>query len=64
MDKRQFRATLAINDYTQSRLAKEMNMSESTMVRKVKNDSFTLEEAKKMASILHIPNLGEFFLSN
>lgn len=61
MDKKVFKSLLAMNGYTQSDLAKEMHMAESTLIRKVKNNSFSIAEAELFGSILHVTNLGEIF---
>lgn len=63
MDKWLFRAALARRGYTQQKLAKEIEMAESTMVRKIKNDSFTIQEANKIIDILSIDNPEEIFFA-
>ena len=59
-----YKASLALKGITQEDLAKLMGMSSSTLIRKIKNDTFTLEEAKRMAEILDLTNPTEFFFDN
>lgn len=61
MNKNMFKAALAQQGYTQKKLAAEMNMTDSTMIRKVKNSSFTISEAERISTILHIQNPSELF---
>ena len=62
MQRTQFRAALMQRGYTQKRLAKEIPMAQSTLIRKVDNDSFTIKEAERIGEILGMENLSEFFL--
>ena len=61
MNKHLFRAAMARCGYTQQRLAKEIGMAQSTMVRKVKKDAFTIHEANRIIDILKIENPEEIF---
>lgn len=62
MNKNLYKAALAEKGYTQRELAKRLNMAESTLSRKIKNDTFTLKEAEKIIKILEIKNpLNIFF---
>ena len=54
MDQNLFRSVLAKAGYTQAMLAKELNMAESTMTRKIKHNSFTISEAEMIGEILGI----------
>lgn len=66
MDRNSFRAALAQAGYTQSDLAKALNMAESTMVRKIKNNSFSIDQAEEIGKILglSITRLGEIFFDH
>ena len=57
-----FKAAIAAKGYTQKQLAKEINMSESTIVRKAKTDTFTIAEAEKIIAILEIKDPIHIFL--
>lgn len=63
MNIRQFKAELARAGYTQAKLAQDLKMAESTLTRKIKRNSFTLEEAEKITSILAIQNPCEIFFA-
>ena len=58
-----FRAELAKKGYTQQKLANEMKIAESTLIRKMKNDSFTMEEANKIIDILDIEKPEDIFFA-
>ncbi len=64
MNKNLFKAALAKEGYTQERLAKEMSIGTSTLIRKVKNNSFTMAEAERIVEILNIRNPSEIFFDN
>lgn len=64
MNNNLFKAALAKEGYTQGRLAKEMGISNSTLIRKKKTDTFTTAEAEKIVAILKIPNPNEIFFDN
>lgn len=51
-----FRAELAKNGLTNKQLAEAIGVSESTLYRKIKNNSFGINEVKAIASVLHIKN--------
>lgn len=63
MDRNSFRAALAQAGYTQSDLAKAMKMAESTMIRKIKRNSFSVAQAEEIGRILGLPSsrLSEIF---
>lgn len=61
MQRNQFKAALAQSGFTQHELAQNLNMAESTLIRKVKNNSFTISEAMAIGKILSIEDLGRFF---
>lgn len=63
LDKKMLRAAIAMAGYTQTRLAKEIGMSNSTMVRKIKNSSFGTDEAMKIIEILKIKNPEKIFFA-
>lgn len=58
-----FKAELAKKGYTQYMLANQLNIAPSTMVRKLKSNSFTLDEANTIIQILGITNPAEIFFS-
>ena len=62
-DTAEFRAALARKGYTQKRLAKEIGMSEHTMVRKIKLGIFGTNEVAKILSVLDIHNPGPIFFA-
>jgi transcriptional regulator with XRE-family HTH domain len=64
VNKNLFKAALAKEGYTQERLAKEMSIGTSTLIRKVKNNSFTMAEAERIVEILNIRNPSEIFFDN
>lgn len=51
-----FRAELAKNGLTNKQLAEAIGVSESTLYRKIKNNSFGINEIKAITSVLHIKN--------
>ena len=61
MNKNLFRAALASAGVTQCELAKQIGLSESSVIRKVKNDSFTLREAKLISKYLNVDGPALFF---
>lgn len=63
MNKNIFKAAMVKQGYTQRRLCAEIPMAESTLIRKLKNDSFTIAEAEKIAKILKT-SPGEIFLTS
>ena len=64
MNNNLFKAALAKEGYTQNRLAKEMGISNSTLIRKKKTDTFTTAEAERIVASLKIPNPNEIFFGN
>ena len=54
MNIKKLQGILAEKDYTKERLATEMGIDRSTIYRKFKNQSFTLEEARKIKKILQL----------
>lgn len=63
MNKRLFKAALARAGYTQAQLARELEMAESTLTRKIKHNSFTLAEAERIVEILHITDPCDIFFA-
>ena len=56
-----FRAELAKAGYTRRRLAEELCMAYSTLLRKIKNNSFTLSESEEIIRLLGIADPGGIF---
>lgn len=54
---------IAKNGYTQQRLAKELGMAESTFIRKVKHNTFDMNQADAIISILNIENPMPIFFA-
>ena len=63
MNKNLYRAKLAENGMTQAELARKLNMSEPTLIRKVKSDTLKIREAKEMVNILNIDSIYEIFFT-
>lgn len=55
LDRNALRAEFVKNGMTQKEVAKAIGLSESSMVRKMNNDSFSTEEAQRMIDLLNIP---------
>lgn len=49
--------------YTQAEFCKEINMSKSTFIRKMKNGTVTFKEAERMIEVLDIKNPTEIFFA-
>ena len=62
MINRKLQGKLKERGYTQQRLAKEIGISESTFSRKVRNNSFGIQEAEQIAQILRV-NPAEIFFN-
>ncbi len=62
MDMNLYRAVMAKNGFTQYQLARLLGMADSTLIRKVKQESFTLHEMRKMVELLNIDDPNSFFL--
>lgn len=60
----EIRACMARKGITQKELANKLCISEKTMVKKMKDGSFGLEEAKVMIDYLGIKNPAEIFFAN
>lgn len=57
------KAEIVRNGMTQKELAKYLNMSESTFIRKMKNNTFGTEEAEKMIDRLNIADPVSIFFA-
>lgn len=55
------KAEIVKNGYTLTRLAKELDMAPSTVVRKMKTNSFKMSEAENIIRILSIDKPDEVF---
>lgn len=55
---------MAEHKYTQAMLAKELNISENTLRRKLRTGKFDSEEMEKMIILFNIENLREVFFAN
>jgi len=64
VDKLLLNGEIAKNGYTQQKLAKELDMAESTFIRKVKTNTFTMNDADKIIEILHIENPMPIFFAH
>lgn len=58
------KAEIVKNGYTLTRLAKELDMAPSTVVRKMKTNSFKMSEAERIVGILRIEKPDEIFFSS
>lgn len=58
-----FKSELIKNGYTQASLAKKIGISQSTMSRKLRNNSFTIEEAEAIIKILGIAQPSSVFFT-
>lgn len=63
INKNLYRAALAKAGYTQEQLAKALGIAESTLIRKVKNDAITMDEANKIIGILKIDDPNAVFFT-
>lgn len=63
INKNLYRAALAKAGYTQEQLAKALGIAESTLIRKVKNDAITMDEANKIIGILKIDDPSAVFFT-
>ena len=63
INKNLYRASLAKAGYTQEQLAKALGIAESTLIRKVKNDAITMDEANKIIGILKIDDPSSVFFT-
>lgn len=61
MNIRKLRGIMAERGYSGTRLAIEADMNIETMRRKLRSGKFGIEEAAKIAEILHIDNPGDIF---
>ena len=52
-----------LKGYTQEQLAKALGIAESTLIRKVKNDAITMDEANKIIGILKIDDPSSVFFT-
>ena len=50
--------------YTNKTLAKELNISEQTLIRRFKKGDFNLDEAKVIITCLHIENPLKYFFAD
>ena len=64
MNKNSLRAEIVRNGMTQAQVAKSIGVSESTFIRKMKNGSFSLSEAKCLIELLHIKDPGSIFFGD
>ena len=56
-----FRAEMAKAGYTRRRLAEELCIGYSTLLRKIRNGSFTLAESEEIIRLLGIEDPGALF---
>lgn len=64
MNQNLFRAAMAAQGITQYKLADMLGVAQSTIIRKIKNDSFTIEEAKRIIKILKIKEPEKIFFDD
>ena len=58
------KAEMVRNGYTNKKLAKEMKISEQTLMRRFKNGDFNLDEAQVIISCLNIENPLKYFFAS
>ena len=58
------RAELAKNGMTQKELAQAIGMAQSTLYRKIKNNSFGIDDVRLIVSVLHIDNPMAIFFDD
>lgn len=63
MDKQLLRSYIVRAGFTNAEVAKQIGISESTMVKRMRTGNFGLVEIKKMIDFLNIENPDEVFLS-
>ena len=64
-DKRRFMAQLALKDVTLKELAKNLEIDESTLYRKINDDGrFTRKEMNNMIDFLEIEDPNNIFFAN
>lgn len=56
-------AALAAKGYTQYQLARVIGVSESTLIRKLKMESFSLREVKRIMDVLEISDPRPIFFN-
>jgi len=59
-----FNAAMAKAGYTRQRLAKALHMADSTLLRKIRNNSFTIQEANEIISLLEIEDPCAIFFAS
>ena len=64
VDVNALRAEMVRNGYTQKELAKKLEMSEKTLVSRLKRKAFGTDEAQVLIEILNIKNPAEIFFAN
>ncbi len=63
-DRNKFKAQMALNGIGGKELAEKMEMNESTLYRKIRDDgNFTRKEINNLISILHIENPNDIFFN-
>jgi hypothetical protein len=55
---------MAEHDYTQAKLAKELDISEQTLRRKLRTGKFDSDEMEKMIVLFDMQNPCEIFFAN
>lgn len=63
IDVSELKAYMARKGYTQKALAKEIGISEGTMLRRLKSRNFNSDEAEKIIRILGILNPADIFFA-
>ena len=64
IDKTLLRIEMVRNGYSQRSLCKAIGMSEQTFIRNIKNGKLGLDDAKRIASVLHIEDPNPIFFAS
>jgi transcriptional regulator with XRE-family HTH domain len=62
-DKTAFKVALTQNGYTQKKLAKEIGMSEQTLIRRIKRGVFGTDEVTQIINVLDIKDPTPIFFA-
>ena len=64
MDVRKLKGVMAEKGFSGTKLAEATGMNVETMRRKLRTGKFGLDEAEKIAAVLHIDNPGTIFFAS
>lgn len=64
VETRKLRGIIAMNNYSQAEIAREIGISPKTFYEKMKKGVFRSDEISAMIRVLHIENPVEIFFAN